>query len=63
MLPIVATDEFGVTLGTGEYVKGIGECKSVELELQGVKIVEDLLPLPLGNSDLGSKNWVLWRRI
>lgn len=43
---------FGVSLGTGEMVHSNGECKSVVLQLQGLTIVEDFLPIALGNSDL-----------
>lgn len=43
---------FGVSLGTGEEVQGKGICLGVVLELQGVDIIEDFLPLPLGNSDV-----------
>lgn len=41
-----------MSLGTGKAVQGEGECKAVMLELPGVKLIEDFLPLPLGNSDL-----------
>lgn len=51
-LPISPTKTFGVSLGTGAAVQWEGECKSVEVCLQGVRVVEDFLPLPLGNSDL-----------
>ena len=43
---------FGVSLGTGETVQSTGECKSVVLQLQGITIIEDFLPIALGNSDL-----------
>ncbi|XP_056686201.1 uncharacterized protein [Spinacia oleracea] len=43
---------FGVSLGTGEAVRGEGECKAVTLQLPGVEITEDFLPLTLGNSDV-----------
>lgn len=51
-LPITPTKEFGVTLGTGEAVQGRGKCQSVVLYLQGITIIEDFLPLDLGNPDL-----------
>lgn len=51
-LPIIPSKSFGVSLGTGANVQGEGECKSVVLHLQGVTIIEDYLPLSLGNSDL-----------
>lgn len=37
---------------TGEAVQGQGECKVVRLYVQGLAIVEDLFPFPLGNSDV-----------
>lgn len=43
---------FGVSLGMGETVQSQGECKSVILQLQGLTIIEDFLPIALGNSDL-----------
>lgn len=49
---VTPTHAFGVSLGTGETVQGTGECLGVVLEIQGLTIVEDYLPLPLGNSDL-----------
>lgn len=44
--------KFGVSLGTGDSVQSQGECKSVVLKLQDVTIVEDFLPIALGNYDL-----------
>lgn len=51
-LPISLSKSFGVSLGTGDAVHGEGECIGVRLQLQGVEIVENYLPLTLGNSDL-----------
>ena len=48
----IESRSFGVTLGTGETVQGEGVCTGVVLELQGIKIVEDFLILPLGSSDV-----------
>ncbi|KAL8108210.1 hypothetical protein AgCh_024598 [Apium graveolens] len=44
--------QFGVSLGTGEMVQSNGECKYVVPKLQNFTIVEDFLPIALGNSDL-----------
>lgn len=44
--------DFGVSLGTGDLVHIHGECKSVILQLQGLTIIEDFLPIALGISDL-----------
>ncbi|KAL8118331.1 hypothetical protein AgCh_016023 [Apium graveolens] len=51
-LPVLPSKSFGVSLGTGDDVQGKGECKSVVLHLQGVTVIEDYLPLQLGNSDV-----------
>lgn len=51
-IPLLPSTEFGVSLGTGEGVVGKGECRSVVLHLQGVTIIEDFLPLQLGNSNM-----------
>lgn len=47
--------EFGVFLGTGDLVMEEGICKSVVLELQGLVIVENFLPLKLGNFDINKR--------
>lgn len=51
-IPVLPSKEFGVSLGTGESVMGTGIRKSVVLEMQGIVIVENFLPLALGNSDI-----------
>lgn len=51
-LTVTPSEEFGVSLGTGDSVQGRGICKSVVLEVQGMVIVEFFLPLELGNSDV-----------
>nr|ACY01928.1 hypothetical protein [Beta vulgaris] len=51
-IPISSSRPFGVSLGTGAEAHGQGECKAVPLHLQGVCVMEDYLPLTLGNSDL-----------
>lgn len=48
----VSSQEFGVSLGTGEMVQSKGLCKSAVVEVQGLTIVEDFLPIALGNSNL-----------
>lgn len=49
---MVHSNGFEVSLGTGNDVQGQGECKSVVLHLQGITIIENYLPLPLGNSNV-----------
>ncbi|KAL4592534.1 hypothetical protein LXL04_005533 [Taraxacum kok-saghyz] len=51
-LPITNTGGFGVALGTRVTVQGTGECKDVELHVQGLQLKENFLPLTLGNSDI-----------
>ena len=51
-VPLSPTKSFGVSLGTGESVRGTGLCKGVSLQLPGMTVIEDFLPLPLGNSDV-----------
>ncbi|TXG60604.1 hypothetical protein EZV62_015177 [Acer yangbiense] len=51
-LPITRIEAYGVTMGTGDSVRGEGICKGVTLHLQGINIVEDFLPLGLGSSDV-----------
>lgn len=49
-IPVTPSKEFRVSLGTGDSVVEEGICKSVVLELQGIVVVENFLPLKLGNS-------------
>ncbi|KAM6589963.1 hypothetical protein CsatA_012568 [Cannabis sativa] len=51
-LPITSTEAYGVQLGSGQAIKGTGVCRGVPLTLQSINIVDDFLPLPLGNTDV-----------
>lgn len=51
-LQVKPTGGFGVALGTGEAVRGKGVCEGVVVQIQGISICEDFLPLQLGNSDV-----------
>lgn len=51
-IPVDATEEFGVTLGTGETRLGTGKCKDVEVDLGALCITENFLPLELGHADI-----------
>lgn len=67
-IPMAATTNYGVVMGTGESVKGRGICKGVVLELHGLTIVEDLLSLELGSTHVllrcnGWEVWAAWRLI
>ena len=62
-VPLTLTKSFGVSLGTRESMRGTGLCKEVNLQLPGMTVIEDFLPLPLGNSDIilgvqWLKNWL-----
>ena len=41
-----------MVIGSRKQIRGIGVCKGVVLQLQGITIVEDFLPLPLGSTDV-----------
>lgn len=51
-LGLNTTGGYGVVKGTGLTVKGEGVCRSVAVTVQDVEIVEDFLPLELGNVDV-----------
>ena len=46
------TSQYGVVIGSGKQIRGMGVCKGVVLQLQGITIIEDFLPLPLGSTDV-----------
>lgn len=48
-MPVTGSGGFGVSLGNGEAVRGVGVCKGVCLRLdEELEIKEDFLPLELG---------------
>jgi len=49
---VAKTKEYLIKLGLGEKVNGMGVCQQVEVNVQGVLVREDFLPIPLGNSDV-----------
>ena len=51
-LPLTTTTSYGVMMGTGISVKGKGICRGVCISMQGLTVVEDFLPLELGNTDV-----------
>jgi len=51
-LPTTATTNYGVVMGSGKAIQGKGKCKGVVLEMQGLTVVEDFLPLELGSIDV-----------
>lgn len=50
--PTKATTNYGIIMGTGQLVKGRGICKGVVVEVQGLTIVHNFLPLALGCADV-----------
>ncbi|KAJ9555024.1 hypothetical protein OSB04_009638 [Centaurea solstitialis] len=69
-LKVEKTNEYLITLGLGEKVKGMGVCRHVEVNVQGLEVIDDFLPIQLGNSDviLGMQwletlgtTWVNWK--
>lgn len=51
-LPVRHTKQFGVMVSDGHEVKGMGLCKSVNLEIQGFHLIIDCLPFELGRLDI-----------
>ena len=51
-LPLTTTTSYEVMMGTGISVKGKGICRGVCISMQGLTVVEDFLPLELGNTDV-----------
>ncbi|KAL8123138.1 hypothetical protein AgCh_011216 [Apium graveolens] len=52
-IPMTQSGSFGVSLGNGEAINGSGICKGVAVHLDGgVEVLDDFLPLTLGNSDV-----------
>ena len=41
-----------MVIGSGKQIRGMGVCKGVVLQLQGITIIEDFLPLSLGSTDV-----------
>ena len=52
MLLITDTVTHKVAMGTEDKVSGQGVCKGVTLQLQGVDVYNDFLPLRLGSSNI-----------
>ncbi|XP_050942550.1 uncharacterized protein LOC127149991 [Cucumis melo] len=51
-LPMAETTNYGVIMGSGKAVQGRGMCKGITVGLPVISIVEDFLPLELGNIDM-----------
>ncbi|KAA0048289.1 Ty3/gypsy retrotransposon protein [Cucumis melo var. makuwa] len=51
-IPIDRKTQFGVTIGDGTNCKGKGICSQVEIQLEGLKVVTDLLVVELGKVDV-----------
>ena len=48
----IGTSSFRVLMGLCPLVKGEGICKGVVLQLQNIRVVQDILPLKLGSADV-----------
>ena len=51
-IPILTTASYGVRLGNGANISTKGVCQGVRLQLQGIEIIEDFIPLNLGSFDI-----------
>lgn len=51
-LPLISTSNYGVVMGTGVAVGGKGIFKGIIVEMQGLTVLEDFLPLKLGSTDV-----------
>lgn len=51
-LPVIATTNYGVILGSQEFIRGKGICKRIVLEMQGLTMVEDFLVVILGGIEV-----------
>lgn len=51
-IPLAATGEYGIMLGTGTSINTNEICRGVILTLADLTIVEDFLPLSLGSADV-----------
>ena len=51
-LPLLTIANYGVVMGTRMAIRGKGICKGVIIEMQGLTVVEDFLPLSLESRDV-----------
>ncbi|KAL4032139.1 hypothetical protein IC575_005203 [Cucumis melo] len=51
-VPTTETTNYGVIMGSGKAVQGKGMCTGVIVGLPGLTVVDDFLPLELGNLDM-----------
>lgn len=51
-ITVTDTSQYGVMVGTGSLVRGVGICKGIVVALPNIEIVDDFLPLTLGCTDL-----------
>ena len=49
---VSATVRYGVQLGNGDNILTQGICQGVRLHLQDTEIIEDLIPLKLGSTNI-----------
>lgn len=51
-LPMSSNRGFGVVVGGGQVMQGKGRCSGVQLDIQGVELVEEFLLFELGTTDV-----------
>ncbi|XP_062113017.1 uncharacterized protein LOC133824158 [Humulus lupulus] len=51
-LPITTTASYGMVLGMRKATQTQGICRGIGVTIEGIEIVEDFLPLDLGNTDI-----------
>ena len=51
-IPISVMASYRVQLGNGDNISTTGVCQGVRLQLQGIEIIEDFIPLNLGSTDI-----------
>ncbi|XP_031263269.1 uncharacterized protein LOC116121451 [Pistacia vera] len=51
-IPVEGKKAFGVMVGNGVTVRGEGICRGVNMQIQGVKVVQDFFPFDLGGADV-----------
>lgn len=51
-LPVQQTKRYNVTVGDGYRVQGSGVCQDVELEIQGLKVLQSFYLFDLGGADI-----------
>lgn len=51
-LPLLKTSKYGVIIGNGKEIQGNGDCQAMMVQLPGLEVRTDLLPIGLGKMDV-----------